>query len=103
MKKYNHWLKIDGYSSDEEKQYMEIEKYLEKYPDAKITIHQYNQDLFNKAILLECNQDYDNLDMTVNSGSNSLRRLSRKPRDIKEMKNIIIINGKLENNLREEL
>lgn len=95
MKKYKHWLKIDGYAFDTSKQYKEIENYLKEYPCAKITIYQYDYDLFNKVVLLECSQDYNNLDMIVNSGSNNLRRLSRKPRNIKERDNLIIENGGL--------
>lgn len=95
MKKYKHWLKIDGYASDTSKQYKEIENYLKEYPDAKITIYQYDYDLFNKVVLLECSQDYNNLDMIVNSGSNNLRRLSRKPQNIKERKDLTIVNDNL--------
>lgn len=93
MKK--HWLKIDGYSFDEDKQYREIENYLEKYTDAKITIYQYDYDLFNKVVLLECSQDYNDLDMKVNSGFNRLKRLQRKPSNITINKNVKISNGNL--------
>lgn len=95
MKKYKHWLKIDGYASDTDKQYKEIEDYLKEYQDAEITIYQYDYDLFNKVILLECSQSYDDLDINVNSGFNNLRRLSRKPQNIKERKDLIISNSDL--------
>ena len=96
MKKYKHWLKVDGYSFDTERQYNEIEKYLQNYPESNIKVYQYTYDLFNKVVLLECNQSYNDLGMIVNSGSNNLRRLSQKPRNITEMKDIIIKNGRLE-------
>lgn len=93
--KYKHWLKIDGYSNDT-RQYQEIEKYLSKYPSAKITIYEYSSDFFNWVVLLECNQDYNNLDMDVNTGSNRLRRLSRKPRNIKVRADLTVKNNRIE-------
>ena len=95
MKIYQHWLKVDGYSSDESDQLFEIEEYLRKYPSSKITIHQYTNDLFHKVVLLECEQDYSNLDMKVNSGFNNLKRLSRKPRNIAERMDLKIVNGEI--------
>lgn len=93
MKKYKHWLKIDGCCFDTEKQYKEIENCLKKYPESKITIYQNNNSLFDWVVLLECSQNYNDLDMIVNSGSNRLRRLLRKPRDIKERNDLKISNG----------
>ena len=87
MEKYKHWLKVDGYARDEDKQYVEIEKYLEDYPESKATIYQYKYDLFNRVVLLQCSQDYNDLEMNVNSGFNNLRRLSRKPANIQEVSN----------------
>jgi len=81
MKKYKHWLKINGYHS-EDRQYEEIEKYLKKYSNAKATTYLYKYDMFNRAVLLECEQNYDDLDMMVNSGSHPLRRLTQKPKNI---------------------
>ena len=90
MSKYKHWLKINGCTSDTKKQYREIENYLKEYPESKATIYQNNYSLFDWVILLECNQNYNDLDMNVNSGFNNLRRLSRKPSNIEERTNIII-------------
>jgi hypothetical protein len=81
MRKYKHWLKIDGIRS-ELKQYEEIEKYLKNYPNAKVTIYLYEYNLFDKVVLLECEQNYDDLDMMVNSLSHPLRRLINKPKNI---------------------
>lgn len=86
VKKYKHWLKINGYTFDEKKQYSEIEKYLNNYPNAKATIYQYDFNLFNKVVLLECEQNYDGLDIDVNSGSNNLRRLVHKSKNISKPK-----------------
>ena len=96
MKAYRHWLKIDGYDMEDHKQYKIIEDYLKKYPDSEIEIYQYDNDLFNKVIALYCWQDYNNLDMLVNSGSTRLRRLQRKPRGITRVKSVEIRNGGLE-------
>ena len=84
--KYVHWLKIDCYASDDDKQYMEIDNYLKQYPEAKATIYYYNSGSFNKIVKLECNQCYRDLDMDVNSMSTSLERLSNKPKEIYEVK-----------------
>jgi len=79
---YVHWLKIDGYAIGraEYLQYNEIVKYLLKHPNAKAETYQYECDLFNCVVRLECHQNYDDLDMAVNSFSNNLRRLSQKPK-----------------------
>lgn len=87
MKIHRHWLKINGTHS-EERQYAEIDKYLKNYPNAKATIYQYDYDLFNKVVLLECEQNYNDLDMNINSGSHPLRRLTQKPKNISNPKKI---------------
>lgn len=79
--KYKHWLKINGYRS-EERQYKEIDNYLKNYPNAKATIYLYEYDMFDKAVLLECEQNYNDLDMDVNTCSHPLRRLTQKPKNI---------------------
>ena len=86
MKKYVHWLKINCYVSDDDKQYMEIQNYLNNYPEAKATLYFYNSGLYSKIVKLECSQCYNDLDMFVNSMSNSLVRLKQKPHNITEMK-----------------
>jgi hypothetical protein len=94
MIKYKHWLKIDGYTGTqyELKQYQEIKHYLEKYPEAKATIFQLESNLFHRVVLLECEQNYDELDMFVNSLSHPLRRLTQKPADIINPKEFKIPN-----------
>ena len=89
MKKYKHWLKLGGNYSEEE-EYKEIDDYLKRYPDAKATIYQYNYTLFDKVVLLECEQNYNDLDMMVNSMSNNLYRLTQKPKNIGNPKEFII-------------
>lgn len=86
MKKYVHWLKIDGYASDEAKQYTEIQNYLEKYTEAKATLYFYDSGSFNKIVKLECSQCYNDLDMDVNSMGIGLERLRNKPHNIREIK-----------------
>lgn len=81
MKTYIHWLKIDGVRS-EDRQYKEIDKYLKAYPEAKATMFLYKYGMFNRVVKLECSQNYNDLDMIVNSGSHPLRRLTQKPKDI---------------------
>ena len=49
-------------------------------------IYQYDFNLFNKVVLLECEQNYNGLDIDVNSGSNNLRRLVHKPKNISKPK-----------------
>lgn len=96
MKAYKHWLKIDGYDTEDHLQYGIIEDYLKRYPDAEIEVYQYDKDLFNKVVALYCWQDYNDLDIIVNSGSTKLRRLSQKPKNITIMENVTILNGRLE-------
>jgi hypothetical protein len=81
MQSFVHWLKIDGTvpERDEAKQYREIQRYLDRHPDAAVTVFKYERELFSRAVKLECHQNYNNLDMSVNSGSHALKRLYRKP------------------------
>ena len=103
MNTYKHWLKINGYKSDENKQISEIETYLQKYPNSKVTIYHYKYDFFDKVVLLECEQDYNDLDMQVNSGFNNLRRLSGEPIYIVERKDLEISGGEIRRKMREEV
>lgn len=102
MSSYKHWLKINGYKSDENKQISEIGAYLRKYPNSKVTIYDYKYDLFDTVVLLECEQDYNDLDMQVNSGFNNLRRLSRKPIYIAERKDLEISGGEIRRKIYNE-
>ena len=81
---YVHWLKIDGTVSDrdEKRQYQEIQSYIDRYPEAKVTMYLYEYHLFHRIIKLECNQNWNDLDLDANTGSHRLRRLSRKPDNI---------------------
>ena len=82
MKKYVHWLKINGCTSDEQKQYAIVADYLKKYTNAKATIYHCEFHLFHRIVKLECEQNWNDLDMNVNSFSSRLRRLVRKPANI---------------------
>lgn len=84
MRKYVHWLKIDGYSKLEEtaSQFFAIENYLNKYQNASAILYQYDSGSFDWIVRLECEQCYNDLDMDVNSGSTRLVRLSSKPKNI---------------------
>ena len=78
---YIHWLKIDGTVSDrdEARQYREIQSYLDRYPGSTATMFMYELHLFHRVVKLECNQNWDDLDLSANTMSHALRRLSRKP------------------------
>ena len=84
MRKYTHWLKINGTTTtkEEAKQYQEIEKYLRTHKNATAEIYLYEFNLFDRVVKLVCDENYTNLDMEVNSFSNRLRRLSGKPKNI---------------------
>lgn len=84
MQSYIYWLKIKSLvpARDEVKQYQEIQNYLDNYPDAKATMYLYDYHFFDRVIKLECHQNWNDLDLNVNSGSHALRRLSRKPDNI---------------------
>ena len=84
MRKYVHWLKIDGYAKckDEALQFLAIENYLNAYPNASAILYQYDSGSLNWIVRLECEQCYNDLDMDVNSGSTRMVRLSSKPKNI---------------------
>ena len=84
MKKYVHWIKINGYTTSEEtaKQFEVIDDYLKKYPNSNAITYEYDSGSFNWIVRLECEQNYRNLDMEVNSGSTYLTRLQSKPKNI---------------------
>lgn len=84
MRKYTHWLKIDRYVKNDAEQWKEIQKYLDNYPEARATIFTYDSGNFNRVVKLVCYQEYNELDMDVNSLSTNLQRLGSKPQGITE-------------------
>lgn len=82
MRKYVHWIKVNGYVKDVEKQIEQIKEYLKDYKDSKCSLYFPNSGKFDKYVRLECNQAYSDLDLDVNSFSTNLTRLTKKPNDI---------------------
>jgi len=84
MRSYTHWLKIRGTIStrEEAKQFREIQSYLDRYPKSSATLYLYEYNLFDYVVKLECNQNWDDLDLYANSGFHALTRLSHKPANI---------------------
>lgn len=83
-----HWLKFGGYRvslKSEAKQWLNLGEYLQKYPDSKATVFiKTTGDIFEKAVKLECGQNYQELDLDCNSMfDGSIRRLYSKPGNIK--------------------
>ena len=80
MRKFKHWLKIKSSNSDiTYRQYAEIQSYLDCYPESKATLYLMETNLWDRIVLLECEQNYDDLDMEVDSGYHPLQRLRHKP------------------------
>jgi len=79
---YTHWLRID-LNNDEIKQWEQLKDYWNKY-DCSMTVYYYDYNpLTEKAIKLDCNQSYQDLDLDVNSmSSGSLKRVKAKPTNI---------------------
>lgn len=79
---YTHWLRID-LNNDERKQWEQLKDYWNKY-DCSMTVYYYDYNpLTEKAIKLDCNQSYEDLDLDVNSmSSGSLKRVKAKPTNI---------------------
>lgn len=79
---YTHWLRIDM-NGDERKQWEQLKDYWNKY-DCSMTVYYYDYNpLTEKAIKLDCNQSYQDLDLDVNSmSSGSLKRVKAKPTNI---------------------
>lgn len=79
---YTHWLRIDN-NKDEFKQWENLKDYWNKY-DCSMTVYYYDYNpLTEKAIKLDCNQSYQDLDLDVNSmSSGSLKRVKAKPTNI---------------------
>lgn len=80
--KHTYWLKMEDDMT--EKAWTNLKEYKEKY-DCNIEVFYRLSNFINKFIKLECNQSYQDLDLDVNSASeSSLIRMSRKPKDIKK-------------------
>lgn len=79
---YTHWLRIDM-NGDETKQWEQLKDYWNKY-DCSMTVYYYDYNpLTEKAIKLDCNQSYQDLELDVNSmSSGSLKRVKAKPTNI---------------------
>lgn len=88
--KYVYWLKINSSNETKDgKEWLNLKKYKEKY-DCNITVFYYDNSFVDKAIKLECNQNYEELDLDVNSMScGSLIKLKSKPKNITVYKNDI--------------
>lgn len=80
--KYVHWLKIDIRNETKDgKEWMNLKEYKDNY-DCEMTVF-YCKNSFDKVIKLECDQNYEDLDIDVNSMfDGSLIRLESKPRNI---------------------
>lgn len=82
--KYVHWLKIDlSNETKDGKEWSNLKEYKEKY-DCNMNVYYYDYSpLTDKVIKLECNQNYDDLDLEINSmNDGSLIRLKSKPKNI---------------------
>ena len=82
-----HWLEIGGTrisTKNEDMQWDHLKKYLSEYPESKATVYIKNTgDLFATVVRLECKQNYRDLDLECNSGSDgSIRHLNYKPKNI---------------------
>lgn len=84
MRPYVHWLKIRGLvtAREEAKQFREIQSYLDRYPESTATLYRYEASLCDYVVKLECNQDWNNLDLYANSGFHALTKLTHKPASI---------------------
>lgn len=98
--KYVHWLKIDLRNETKEgKEWLNLKEYKDKY-DCNMTVFYYNNSFTDKAIKLECNQNYEDLDLDVGSmWDGSLIRLMKRPKNITAYKNDIeyFFNEKIKN------
>lgn len=83
MKQYVHWIELNGYlgSEDEAREINRLLTYVEKYPDTEIEVYA-KRSGWDTVLRIKCNQDYNNLDLDVNSFSSELRRKKRKPSNV---------------------
>lgn len=82
--KYVHWLKINlSNETSDGKEWNNLKEYKDKY-DCNMNVFYYdNNPLTEKVIKLECNQNYNDLDLDVNSmNDGSLIRLKSRPKNI---------------------
>ena len=78
-----HWLEIGKGFSNEKKQWKNINNYISKYPNSKITVFYKDYSFDGYIVKLECSQKYVDLDLDCNSFfDGSIRRLERKPANI---------------------
>lgn len=83
-RKYVHWLKINAYvpTNNEVRQYVEIQGYLDRHPEASAEIFRYDYVLCDRVIRLVCHEQWNDLVLDANTGSHSLQRLTQKPRNL---------------------
>lgn len=82
-----HWLQIGGIKCSidcENKQWQNLKEYLIKYPESKVEIwKKCTGDMFAIFIRLECEQNYNDLDLDCNSMfDGSIKHLNSKPSNI---------------------
>ena len=87
MKKYVHWIELNGYlgSEDEAREINRLLEYIEKYPDTEIEVYA-KRSGWDTGLRIKCNQDYNNLDLVVDSFSSEFRRRKRKPSNVAKWK-----------------
>jgi len=82
--KYVHWLKMDlSNETSDGKEWKNLKEYKDKYDCNMYVFYYDNNPLTEKVIKLECNQNYKDLDLDVNSmNDGSLIILKSKPKNI---------------------
>lgn len=84
---YTYWLKMEDDLVEEA--WVNLKEYKEKY-DCNMEIFYRETSCLYKIIKLECNQNYQDLDLDVNSSSTgSLTRLLSRPKNICKYKRSI--------------
>jgi hypothetical protein len=86
-KTMTHWLHLGGMKlscTEEQKQWDNLNKYIKTHKNCKATV--YNKttgDMFCRIVKLECNQNYNKLNLDCNSMSiGSIRHLNSRPNNI---------------------
>jgi hypothetical protein len=82
-----HWLQIGGIkirSEYEIKQWYHLKEYIEQHEGSKATVYvKTTGDMFARIIKLECDQNYNELDLDCNSCfSGSIRHFNGRPNNI---------------------
>ena len=83
--KHHHWLKIKGtWTGNAIYLAMNnVREYLKKYPGSVVTVYRKEFSLLDRYILLECSQNYQELDLDCNSMTRgSVIHLSKKPKGL---------------------